>query len=91
MRGRAYSWAATYRGGTHPSSQTQGATSCGSSSRDQRAVKTNVGACQRKGPPKISHPSTGARRPWPEGPALMDRSIFLVRVVATIAGADELA
>ena len=27
----------------------------------------------------------------PAGPRLMDRSIFLVRVVATIAGADELA
>ena len=34
---------------------------------------------------------TRARRPQSGGPRLMDRSIFLVRVVATIAGADELA
>src|SRR5208283_3670683 len=69
MRGRGYSWAATYGGGTHPLSQTQGATSCGSSSRGQRAVKTNVAACQREGPPKISHPSAGALRTMAGGPA----------------------
>src|SRR5208337_2602023 len=38
-------------------------------SRDQRAVKANFAACQREGPSKISHPSTGALRTMAGGPA----------------------
>ena len=39
------------------------------SSRDQMAAKTNFAACQREGPPKIPHPSTGALWTMTGGPA----------------------